>query len=216
MSALAVALAALSLTSLHDGQRRWYAPGELRAGARVVCIARGHRLAVQVPRGGTGRDLWVHGVQASVSVHSNGAAEFDCNVPSAPPRIPAGARYLVSRNGLGLLRGPNTRARLERLYGRGIVTGCAVAWPSIGLRASFAGCAQSAVLVGATVTGRRWSTLDGVHVGDSLARLRWQDAAARRVGGAWLLGGVGLHRTPRLVALVGARGRVTGFRIVSR
>jgi hypothetical protein len=206
------------VATLHSGQREWFMPGRLQVGSSVVCIAHGRRLTLKVAA--TGSDaVWAwNGASArgSVSLHPNGAAEVDCDVESAPPRIAAGTRYVVGRNGLGLLRGVNTRARLERLYGPGTAAGCALVWPRIGLRASFASCKADAALTRAIVTGPRWSTLDGVHVGDSIARMLWQDTGAKRVHGAWILGGVGVQRLPRLVAIVGPSGGVTAFEIVAR
>ena len=222
MGTLAAVLAALAVAppvaTLQSGQREWFMPGRLHVGASVVCLAHGRRLTLKVDANGADA-VWAWGgasARGSVTLRPNGAAEVDCDVAAAPPRIPAGSRYLVSRNGLGLLRGADTRARLERLYGRGIATGCRLSWPALGLRATFAGCGAQAVLTRATVTGARWSTLDGVHVGDGVARMLYQDAGAKRLDhNTWVLGGVGAERPPRLVALV-VGGRVTGFRIVPR
>jgi len=220
VGALAAIVLALTVPSpvatLRDGQREWFMPGRLQVGDAVVCVTHGRRLTMKVAARGAD-SVWTWNgtsAQGSVTLRQNGAAEVDCGVGEAPPRVPTSSRYLVSRHGLGLLRGTNTRARLQQLYGPGTSVGCTVAWPSLGLRATFAGCSPQARLTDATVTGSEWSTLDGVRVGDPVARMVWQDAGATRVGGTWILGGVGLQRPPRLVALV-ADGRVRGFRIAT-
>jgi hypothetical protein len=94
-----------------------------------------------------------------------------------------------------------------------------VRWRGIGLVATFAGrsCAAADPLTSATASGPKWSSLNGVRVGDSVAAMRYRDTAAKllsrtRGRGLWLLGGMG-KRLPRLVAVVDARGRVAALEL---
>jgi hypothetical protein len=159
-------------------------------------------------------------IGASIASRPNGAVEVDCNVSEAPPNrmtVP----YVVGRNGLGLIRGPNTLARVRKLYGFGIVHRdagvCRVSWPAQSLVGTFASCATSSVLIRATVADARWSSLNGVHIGDSLARMLWQDQGAfRSTADAWVLGGVGRKHPPRLLAYLSRLGTVTALVVSER
>jgi len=214
--------------TLAAGEVRWFLPSELRAHDLVDCTVAGRRIEASVPRarpdatvgedrlGGAGRAL-------SLDVKPNGAVEARCGATTREPPRRAVYPYVVGRNGLGLIRGPNTLARVRKLYGdgdaRSVGGTCRVDWPAIGLTASFAGrrCASGSLLSGATVTGSRWSSLSGVRVGDPVARMVWQDQTAKLLsragsGSRWLLGGVGSKHRSELVA-VAANGRLTRLSI---
>jgi len=212
-------LAAPPVVTLRDGQTRWFAPGAVRAGDRVACEMPGGRLLGAIPapqpKAQSGVEEWSGGGgssgELSVSVRPNGAVQVVCGrgggtaLPDAP-RPP----YVVGPHGLGLIRGPNTLAVVRKLYGRGTASAgtgsCRVVWSSLGLEATFTNCSGSGVLTEAIATGTRWSSLAGVHVGDSVARMLWDDQAAKRLSGnTWLLGGVGRKHPPRLEAVVGRR-----------
>jgi hypothetical protein len=226
VAAIAAAVLLMAPT-VYGGQRQWFLPGALRTGATVLCVSHGQRMVLNVPAASpapsavaTGTDTWGNGVRASIAARPNGAVEVDCDTSAAAPRR-ATPPYVVGPSGLGLLRGTNTVARLRTLYGAGdaiaTATGCRMTWPAAGLTAQFASCAGGSALVRADVVGARWSSLAGVRVGDPLARLVWQDQrAARFAAAAWILGGVGRAHPPRLLALVGPAGTVTGFRVVER
>jgi hypothetical protein len=229
MSSLAAAAAALAATAapvtLHAGERQWFVPGSLAAGAHVVCSAHGHRLTLTVPRPSTAADTGAGfftggGIQASIATRPNGAVEVDCDTNAAPPHH-GSMPYLAGPNGLGLLRGPNTLARVRRLYGLGLAArgggACRVAWRGIGLVATFTSCTGAATLVHASMTDARWSSLTGVRVGDSIARMLWQDQGASRLSTEiWALGGVGRTHPPRLLARVSRLGVVTELVVVER
>ena len=218
---LGAILGAPPVATLHRGQTRWFVPGELRAGDEIACG--GTAVLVPAAQAGvtSGSDQWGGGgLQVSIETRPNGAAEVDCGKGSVPRRT-VSPRYVVSRNGLGLTRGANTLAQVRKLYGPGTANArggiCRVAWRALGLTATFAGCGGGSVLTGATVTGRQWSSLDGVHVGESIARMRWDDqGATRRSGRTWLLGGVGRKHPPRLLAVIGTNGRVAALVAVTR
>jgi hypothetical protein len=223
--AAAAHLAAAPAPRLHSGEREWFAPGRLPVGAHVVCEAAGHAMRLTVPRPTSARDagsgFFTGGsIGASIASRPNGAVEVDCNANEAPPNritVP----YVIGRNGLGLIHGANTLARVRKLYGLGIAHHdagmCRVSWPAQGLVGTFASCASSSVLVRATVAGARWSSLNGVRIGDSLARMLWQDQGAFRLtAGAWVLGGVGRTHSPRLLAYVSRLGIVTALVVSER
>jgi hypothetical protein len=223
--ATAALLAAVPAPTLHSGERAWFVPGRLPVGAHVVCKAGGHAMRLTVPAPTSARNVGSGfftggGIGASIASRPNGAVEVDCNVSQAPPNrltVP----YAVGRNGLGLIHGPNTLARVRKLYGFGTAHGndgmCRVRWPAQGLVGTFASCASSSVLIRATVADARWSSLNGVHIGDSLARMLWQDqGAVRLTADAWVLGGVGRSNSPRLLAYVSRLGIVTALVVSER
>ncbi|HEY3541672.1 MAG TPA: hypothetical protein VGK79_03935 [Gaiellaceae bacterium] len=201
---------------VHGPQHRWFAPGALAAGARVRCRSHGRTIVLTVPARKTGvlraADGLGGGIQASVEVRPNGAVEIDCDLTGAPP-VRATLPYVIGRNGLALLRGTNTLARLRAEYGPGTTMRtrpCRVRWRTIGLSATFGSCAPNAQLAAATVTSRRWTTLNGVRIGDSVARLLWQDQGAARITErTWALGGRSAR--PRLLARLDRAGRVAEF-----
>jgi hypothetical protein len=131
---------------------------------------------------------------------------------------------VIGQNGLGLIRGPNTLRELERLYGRGSrrneLGGCGVTWPALGLKATFGGarCSDGSTLRTATVDDARWTSLNGVHVGDPIARMQWQVPTAKRLQAfrrraVWLLA-TGVHGS--LSAGSGASGTFTSLSCVAR
>ena len=194
-------------------QRHWFAPGALLAGGHVRCRSDGRTIVVTMPAHSAGAqhgaDGFGGGIQASVEARPNGAAEVDCDTTGAAPAR-ANPPYVIGPNGLALLRGANTLARLRSVYGPGITTHtrpCRLRWRAIGLSATFASCAADAALVAATVTSPRWTTLNGVRVGQSLGRMLWQDQGAKRLTAQrWALGGTRLlarlDRTGSVVELV--------------
>jgi len=194
-------------------QRHWFAPGALLAGGHVRCRSHGRTIVLTVPArsagASKGADGFGGGIQASVEVRPNGAAEVDCDTTGAAP-VRATPPYLIGRNGLALLRGANTLARLRAVYGPGVQTPaqpCRVRWRAVGLSATFASCAPDAALVAATVTSPRWTTLNGVRVGQSLGRMLWQDPGAKRLTAQrWALGGRSAR--PRLLARLDRTGSV--------
>lgn len=217
--------------TLHAGQTRFFAPGQLHAGDRIACVGPHGTTTVTLPGSSAaatqGIDGWGGGgPQISVTVRPSGAVQVDCGTStvSAAPRVEM--PYVVGRNGLGLIRGTNTLARVRGLYGRGTASGdggvCRVRWAGIGLVATFTGgsCAAAGRLTAATVTGPAWASLTGVRIGDSVAVMRYRDAGAKlltRTGtrSLWRLGGTG-KRLPRLVAVVDARGHVAALEIRTR
>jgi hypothetical protein len=229
VTSVALAAAALLATAptptLHSGEREWFVPGRLPVGAQVVCKAGGHAMTLTVPTPTSARDAGSGffvggGIGASIASRPNGAVEVDCNVSEAP-RNRITMPWVVGRNGLGLIRGANTLARVRKLYGFGIAhrdaARCRVSWPAQGLVGTFASCASSSLLVRAAVAGARWSSLNGVRIGDSLARMLWQDQGAFRLtAGAWALGGVGRKHSPRLLAYVSRLGVVTALVVSER
>ena len=219
--------------TLAPGQTRWFLPGELRPHAVVSCIDKGGTIDVVAPPAPAngavnGTQVWDHDRRTiSFDQRPNGAVEVRCGAARVELPRPATLPFVVGRNGLGLIRGPNTLARVRRLYGPGAVSpgggACRVTWRSLGLAAAFAGarCTSGSLLVGATVTGRKWSSLSGVHIGDPVARMVWQDQTATIVSRAhgrstWLLGGVGSKHPSRLLAVAGAGGTVASLVIATR
>jgi hypothetical protein len=219
--------------TLTMGQTRWFLPGALQPNALVRCVEKGGEIHGTVPAPAAGAlnsiDLWDHaGRSISLDVRPNGAVEVRCGaraVAAAEFRRPT-LPYVVGRNGVGLLRGPNTLARIRRLYGPGAAAprggACRVTWPSAGLTAVFAGarCTDGALLVGATVTGAKWSSLSGVRVGDPVGRMVWEDQTAKLLSRAhgrrtWVLGGLG-SKGQRLLAVSNASGRITSLVLATR
>lgn len=216
-------LALLPSVSLHAGQTRYFAPGQLRVGEKVTCLGASGRTVGTVPTAGSDSSDFTwgpgRGPQLSVETNTAGAVAVGCGTALAAERLPD-VPYLLGRNGLGLIPGTKTLAGIRKLFGgstRAIGSSCRLSSFSLGFTATFAGtCTAKAAFVAATVTGSRWSSLDGVRIGDSVARMRWQDAAARELSaGVWLLGGEGVRHPPRLLAVV-AHGKVARFEIRTR
>src|SRR5690348_13659667 len=222
--AAAALLATASAPTLHSGERQWFVPGRLSVGAHVICTAPGHSLTLIVPPATRAQDVGTGSftggsIHASISTRPNGAVEADCNTSEAPPTRPT-LPYIAGPHGLGLIRGTSTVARVRRLYGVGLLrrgVPCRVSWRAIGLVAVFTSCGGTGSLVRATIVDPRWSSLNGVHIGDSIARMLWQDQGARRLtADTWALGGVGRKGPPRLLARIGRLGLVTAFVVVAR
>lgn len=225
---VAVAAGSPHAFTLRAGQVRWFLPDELRAGDLVGCVVGGRELDVTIPPRAAGqavsKDAFAGGGSGvSLEVKPNGAVQVRCGPTGGETVRRAVYPYVVGPNGLGLIRGPNTLARVERVYGHGVPASgggvCRVTWRPIGLTAVFAGgrCASVDPLSAATVTGRSWSSLSGVHVGDPVARMVWEDQTAKlvsRSGGhtTWLLGGVGRTRHAKLLAVAGSTITVFALR----
>lgn len=227
-SSAANAAPAVSLT---DGQVRFFLPGALRTGDDVRCVVRDRTIEVKVPAspsaGTSGTDFaWKRGgVSVQIARRPNGAVEVACGttLASAPRR--ASLPYVIGQNGLALIRGPNRLARLEQLYGaastrRSGPASCRAAWDAIGLQATFAGarCTSGSTLRSATVSGSRWSSLDGIRVGETTAELRWQLPGAKLVSSThertvWLLS-TAIASSAKLFAVTGRSGTVTSLESV--
>jgi hypothetical protein len=162
------------------------------------------------------------GASIQIDRRSNGATQVACGNGSASSVRRATPPYVIGQNGVGLIRGPNHLAMLTGLYGsgaRGLGGGAGhpgrVAWSNVGLLATFDGpkCTGGSLLRSATVKGASWSSLSGVHVGDPVARMRWQVPSARLVSstprrGVWLLATGGPSHTSKLLAVSSAAGTV--------
>jgi hypothetical protein len=199
---------------LRDGQTAYFLPG---TGGAVRCVVHGVAIDVGLPRVGpaagstTGSDLVSGRGRGSVSTETrpNGATRVRCGSATAGSgfftRLPN--PYVIGKNGLALIRGPNRLSVLERIYGRArtAVAGgrCRATWPSIDLVATFAGrCTSDATLTGAVVGAARWGSMNGVMIGDATARMVWEAQGARPLGhGRWLLGSGGTSHHARLVAV---------------
>lgn len=207
---IAVALAGIVL---HGGQTRFFLPGALRSGEKVTCIAKGHATVGDVPSRATGTDsLTVNGPQLDIDRRANGAIMIGCGKTKAifPPTrtMP----YIIGQNGLAIIQGANTLSRLEQIYGRPSETKpCAAMWRDIGLEVTFFG-RPCTVLDGANVTGSRWSSLSGVHIGDSVAKMVWltQTRSHPALGHVWVIGRGAQYRSS-LIAWVGSTGTVDRF-----
>jgi hypothetical protein len=226
LTATTAATAAPPRVALSAGQTRWFLPGELRAGELVACVVGGRKVTAPVPAtkpgaaAVVGASAFADGAAIALDARPNGAVQARCGDTAAAPRLPV-YPYLVGRNGLGSIPGPNSLVRIRALFGDGTAStgsaGCRVTWTRIGLVATFAGtrCSGDSLLLGARITSRRWTSLSGVRIGDPVARMVWQDQGARLVSRAhgrstWLLGGAGAKPLHRLVAVV-ARGRVASL-----
>jgi hypothetical protein len=208
---------------LRDGQTAYFLPG---ANTVVRCVVHGAAIEVRLPRTGasaggtTGSDRISRTGGASISTETrpNGASRVRCGSATAGTgffgRSPNA--YVIGKNGLDLIRGPNTLAALQRVYGRPVLSWyheCRATWKAIGLvvRFSYIRCGPRSVLANATARGLRWRSLDGVQVGDSVAKLAWEAQGAKPLGrGRWLLGSGGTSHHARLVAVtsVGAVARL--------
>lgn len=231
LTATATAATGPPAVTLSGGQTQWFLPGALRPGDLVGCVVGGHEVDAPVPSTKAGATSgvdgvsWVRGATVSLDTKPNGSVQAHCGARAAPLRLPV-PPYVVGRNGLTSIRGPNSLRRIRALLGDGTVStrsgACRVAWTGIGLVATFPGtqCPGDSRLLRATITSSRWSSLSGVRVGDPVARMVWQDQAARLVSRAhgrstWLLGGAGAKLPHRLLAVV-ADGRVARLAVSTR
>ena len=216
--AVVAVLAATPSPVVGAGQTAWFLPGALRTGDVVRCRSASGETDAKVPpvpASGTttGTVVWKRaGPQMEIERHADGATQVTCAAPGPGlPRRPT-PPYVIGQNGLGLIRGANTLGRLTRLYGQPSSTGlCRAAWKPIGLAVTFGG-PRCDVLIAAKAVGPRWSSLGGVHVGDSVARMVWiTQTRSRPVGGRiWVIGRGAQYRS-ELVALVGSKHTVVGF-----
>ena len=76
------------------------------------------------------------------------------------------------------------------------------------------------MLRSATVRGAKWSSLNGVHIGETAAEMRWQFPGTKRVSSAhgrtvWLLSTATASRS-QLFAVTGPAGTVTSLTSVIR
>lgn len=151
------------------GTVQWFMPGSVHRGDVVSCGRA--RVRITTLSGGTDW-VWAKG-QPTISVEPrNGAVAIACGTDIPVLQFREGSHYLIGQNGLGRIRGPNTKAAIEKLYGS------PANWRAIGLTATFA----NGVLTRAVVTGRRgWVSLTGAAIGDSLAELIWQVPGAKRL-----------------------------------
>jgi hypothetical protein len=207
-----IAVALVSLV-LHGGQIRYFLPGELRSGETVQCVASGHAVHATVPARAVATDTWTKGGPSlQIDRRANGAVKVFCGTPT-PARPPGSTLpYVIGPNGLALIRGANTLRKLEQIYGTPSGTKpCRAMWKQIGLEVTFAG-RSCAVLAAASVTGSRWTSLSGVHIGDSVAKMVWltQTRSSPTLGHMWVIGRGSQYRS-KLVAWVGPKGTVGRF-----
>jgi hypothetical protein len=215
--------------SLRLGETRYLLPSEAYAGVVIRCgtapgKTSGFKLAGAPPKGTTeGTDAWGVGQpRMSIERRPNGATEIRCGAAASGSGFFGGSRpYVIGNNGLGLIRGRNSLAAVEQLYGRpssrsgASAAHCSVAWRSIGLVATFAGghCTAAGTLTGAVVQGSRWHSLSGAQVGESIAQMVWNDQSAKHISpGHWLLASGGTSHHAKLVAVVSA-GSVVRFEL---
>lgn len=190
---------------------QWFLPGTLQPGAVVDCSIAGRVVSGRVPAAGGADWAWTGHAQMSIQRASNGAVEAACNTQLAGIR-PSTAPYVIGQNGVALIRGANHRSQLEKRYGPPTSTQlfagpCRVVWKRAALQATFTSCSEHAVLVRAAVTSTRWSSLNGVYVGEPLPRVLFEAPYAKRVGAnRWRLA---LSHQHSLVAEIGADGRVS-------
>ncbi len=203
---------------LHGGQTRFFLPGALRPREKVTCMAKGHATGGEIPRTATGVDTFtVGGPQLNIDERTNGAIMIACGKTKAifPPRTTL--PYVIGQNGLALIQGANTLTRLEQIYGKPSETKpCRTTWRDIGLQVTFSGRSCD-VLDGANVTGSRWSSLSGVHIGDSVAKMVWltQIRSHPALGHVWVIGRGAQYRS-ELLAWVGSKGTVDRFTAILR
>ncbi len=221
------AAASHPVVSLADGQIRFFVPGTLRTGDVVRCDTLQVKLtAPPSPALSTGTYAWTKGgLSLQIERRPNGATEIACGTALAEPRR-ATFPYVIGQNGLALIRGPNGLARLERVFGAGSrhpgSTTCRVTWPALGLQATFAGahCRSGSILRTATVRGGKWSSLNGVQIGETVAEMRWQFPGTKRISSAhghtvWLLS-TAIASSSQLFAVTGPGGTVTSLTNVIR
>jgi hypothetical protein len=214
--------------SLRDGETRYLLPSEAHAGVVIRCgtvpgKTSEFRMPGAPPKGMTGgTDAWGVGRPAmSIERRPNGATEIRCGAAPGGSGFFGGSRpYVIGNNGLGLIRGRNTLAALERLYGRpssrsaASAAHCRVAWHPIGLVVTFAGgrCTAASTLTGAVVDGSRWRSLTGAQIGESAAKMVWGSQAAKLISpGRWLLASSGASHHAKLVAVTSVAGSVVRF-----
>lgn len=226
------AAAAGPAVSLSGGQIRWFLPGVLHTGDTVRCVVRGQAIRMKIPAPSadmSGVDFaWKRGgASVQVARRTNGATEIACGAMLASPIHRANMPYVIGQNGLGLVRGPNRLDRLEQLFGaastlRSGAASCSAAWNAIGLRATFADsrCTSSSTLRSATVRGAKWSSLNGVRIGETAAEMLWQFPGTKRISSArghtvWLLS-TAIASSSQLFAVTGPSGTVTSLTSVIR
>ncbi|HZC30117.1 MAG TPA: hypothetical protein VE261_01275 [Gaiellaceae bacterium] len=179
----------------------WYMPGSVHKGDVVECGGSKVKITSLT---GSADWAWGGGKPTLTIDARNGAVAIACGTSIPVPQLRENAHYLIGQNGLGRIRGPNTKAAVEKLYGP------PRHWSTIGLTATF----SNGVLTRAQVNGRRgWVSLTGVAIGDSLAELVWQVPDAKRLDAHhWRI-------ATRLVAVVNSGrygGVVTGFVVTAR
>lgn len=206
-----LALAALAASVvLQAGQVQWFMPGVLQPGQLVRCSIAGRLVSAKVPASGTGDWAWTGHAQMSISRATNGAVEVACNTQLVSRR-PSTMPYLIGQNGVALIRGANHRSQLEQRFGPPTSTQlfagpCRVVWKRAALQATFTSCSEHAVLVRAAVTSSRWSSLNGVYVGEPLPRVLFEAPYTKRLSAIrWRLA---LTHQHSLVVEIGADGRV--------
>ena len=212
--------------SLSAGEIRWFGPGQLQTGQLIRCGA-DHDVTAKVPtlpaNGSVGIDATAGLSQTALQIQrkSNGATQITCGAAAPAPR-PGELPYVIGPNGVGLIRGPNRLDVLTRVFGPATLRAarshserCTARWKRVGLVATFdrATCAPEAVMVGAVVTGRSWSTLTGTRIGDPVGRMLWVQPTvtlASRSGrtSVWRIGPARPAPTPSLYATT-AGNRVT-------
>jgi len=205
------ALAALAASVvLQAGQVQWFLPGTLQPGQVVRCSIVGRVVSAKVPASGAGQWAWTGHAQMSIERASNGAVEASCNAQLIHRR-PSTMPFLIGQNGVALIRSTNHLSQIEKRYGgptsrRASGGACTVVWERAALHATFTSCAPGGVLVRAAVTSARWSSLNGVYVGEPLARVLFEAPYSKRLSvNRWRLA---LSHHHSLVAEIGAAGRV--------
>ncbi|MGZ4335607.1 MAG: hypothetical protein ACXVRJ_15220 [Gaiellaceae bacterium] len=206
-----IALALVGVV-LQGGQIRYFLPGRLTGGDRIRCVVGKETTIAAVPYAATSIDEYsLGGPRLEISRRPNGAVRLACDAkPFSPPKITK--PYVIGPNGLALIRGSNTLSKLERIYGNPSETRpCGAVWKDIGLEVTFSG-PSCTVLDGANVTGSRWSSLSGVHIGDSVAKMVWltQTRSRPALGHVWVIGR-GSQYGSELIAWVGSTGTVDRF-----
>jgi hypothetical protein len=219
--------------SLRVGETRYLLPSEAHAGDSIRCgTAPGKAFVSTLParpaKGVTeGTMTWAAGGRSmSINVRPNGAMEIRCGADASGTGsfgvVGNSATYVIGNNGLGLIRGRNSLAALERLYGApsarsgASAAHCRVAWQSVGLVVTFAGgrCTAASTLTGAVVEGSRWRSLTGAQVGESAAKMLWDDQSAKLISpGRWLLASGGVSHHAKLVAITSGVGSVVRFEL---
>jgi hypothetical protein len=213
---LAVAALAAGVV-LQAGQVHWFLPGALQPGQAVRCSIAGRVVSGRVPVTGGADWAWKGGATMSIERVANGAVEAACNTQLVYRR-PSTMPYVIGQNGVALIRGANHLGQLEQRYGQSTRLHstpalCAMVWQRAGLQATFTSCSGAGVLLQATVTSSRWSSLTGVYVGEPLPRVLFEAPYAEAVGmNRWRLAQSHRHslvaeiaggRVARLVATVG-------------
>jgi hypothetical protein len=98
---------------------------------------------------------------------------------------------VIGQNGLALIHGPNHLATLEARFktptilrnGSTANAHCQADWATIGLRAVFntRTCNPDSILIAADASRTPWSSLGGIHVGDPIGEMLWQDPNAKPI-----------------------------------